>query len=38
MEREKTQIGKTRNTEGEIIINTMGIQGIIRDALRTYFQ
>jgi hypothetical protein len=31
MRREKTQISKIRNAKGEITINTMEIQGIIRD-------
>jgi hypothetical protein len=34
MKREKTQISKIRNAKGEITINTMEIQEIIRD----YFQ
>jgi hypothetical protein len=29
--REKTQISKIRNAKGEITINTMEIQGIIKD-------
>jgi hypothetical protein len=31
MRREKTQISKIRNAKGDITINTMKIQGIIRD-------
>jgi hypothetical protein len=31
MRREKTQISKIRNAEGEITTNTMEIQEIIRD-------
>jgi hypothetical protein len=31
MRREKTQISTIRNAKGEITINTMEIQGIIRD-------
>jgi hypothetical protein len=31
MKREKTQISKIRNAKGEIITNTMEIQGIIKD-------
>jgi hypothetical protein len=31
MRREKTQISKIRNAKGEIKINAMEIQGIIRD-------
>jgi ribosomal protein S9 len=37
MKREKTQISKIRNSNGEITINTKDIQGIIRETtLRTY--
>jgi hypothetical protein len=37
MRREKTQISKIRNEEGEIITNTKEIQGITREiTLRTY--
>jgi hypothetical protein len=35
MRRVKTHISKVRNKKGEIT-NTMEIQGIIRDYLRTY--
>jgi hypothetical protein len=36
MRKEKTQISKIRNVKGEITINTMEIQEIIRDYLRAY--
>jgi hypothetical protein len=34
--REKTQINKIRNEEGGITTNTLKIQGIIREYLKTY--
>jgi hypothetical protein len=37
MRREKTQINKTRNENGEIT-NTTEIQGIIRNYFETYIQ
>jgi hypothetical protein len=36
MRREKTQISKIRNAKGEKTTNTMELQKIIRDYLRTY--
>jgi hypothetical protein len=36
MKREKTQVSKIRNATWEITTNTMEIQGIIRDYLRTH--
>jgi hypothetical protein len=36
--RKKTQINKIRNEKGDITTNTKEIQGIIRDALKTYMQ
>jgi hypothetical protein len=37
MRREKDQISKIRNVKGENTTNTMEIQEIINDYLRTYF-
>jgi hypothetical protein len=37
MRREKTQISKNRNKEGEITTNTKEIQGIIRDYYETLY-
>jgi hypothetical protein len=38
MRREKNQINKIRNKEGEITTNTKEFQGIIRDVFRTCIQ
>jgi hypothetical protein len=37
MRREKTQISKIRNSKGEITINTMEIQEIIRDYFESLY-
>jgi hypothetical protein len=36
MRREKTQLSKIRNAKGEIAINTMEVQEIIRDYYEKY--
>jgi hypothetical protein len=37
MKREKTQISKIRNAKGEITTNTMEVQEIIRDYIKSLY-